>query len=350
MSGRSPVVRACGGRGGAPRQGVPPDLLRTSGAARRARPPPPPPAKPQTLQGRGAGRGASGALTAFDHLWSNSSACVRPKTRRAAGRTCAAPSATGAAAGFKTCRSRRGVRGRQRARPPPPHPRHSNFCGSRPHACTAERNGSNGRADPLNGSNSPGPGSPRASVQGPRAHAPPRASARARRRPRPRRPAPRAPPTARARRLQPAPRQGLRTVRPKPTSPFPRTNRTSLVPPLVLGGHAASLTPGRREAGARGWGRAGEGPGPLSATKLTRGEGQGQGAAGPASFSQPPAPSRGSTPGSARPGAPGPPSPGAAPSSGSAATSSTASSARSAQPPLSGISPSDLCEGRGVSD
>ena len=25
--------------------------------------------------------------------------------------------------------------------------------------------------------------------------------------------------------------------------PFPRTNRTSLVPPLVLSGHAASLTP-----------------------------------------------------------------------------------------------------------
>ena len=30
-----------------------------------------------------------------------------------------------------------------------------------------------------------------------------------------------------------------------PTAPLPRTNRTSLVPPLVLSGHAASLTPFR---------------------------------------------------------------------------------------------------------
>ena len=28
-----------------------------------------------------------------------------------------------------------------------------------------------------------------------------------------------------------------------PPPPLPRTNRTSLVPPLVLSGHAASLTP-----------------------------------------------------------------------------------------------------------
>ena len=50
--------------------------------------------------------------------------------------------------------------------------------------------------------------------------------------------------------LEQAPRQQLhltlttRTIGAFPHAPpFPRTNRTSLVPPLVLSGHAASLTP-----------------------------------------------------------------------------------------------------------
>ena len=40
---------------------------------------------------------------------------------------------------------------------------------------------------------------------------------------------------------------------PPPPPPLPGTNRTSLVLPLVLSGHAASLTPGGEAPGSRPW-------------------------------------------------------------------------------------------------